>query len=119
MNTCTQCKEEFEAKRATSRYCSSTCRSRGNRATLPDATLRNEDDATLSVTDKDVSVTFPNCTQFKETTCPEVEHAQGCLQCSRLQRDNKDDTLQCDSKYYDCSRWGKCIDSYHLAMCAV
>ena len=48
MNTCEQCKEEFEAKRATSRYCSSTCRSRGNRATLS----KEDNNATLTATDK-------------------------------------------------------------------
>lgn len=45
---CEQCGKEFEAKRETARFCSSTCRSKSLRATLTPATLKN---ATLNATD--------------------------------------------------------------------
>ena len=113
MNTCIQCKEEYKAKRATSRYCSDKCRNYSNRGVSGTVGVTKLSGTPLSGTDATDKVSVSN-----KTTCPEVEHAQGCLRCSRLRDDEKDTTLQCDSKYYDCTKWGQRIDTYHMAMCA-
>ena len=102
---CIQCNQEFNSKRLDAKYCSSVCRAKFNRTD----TVKRTD----NVTDKRTDNTKPDVT----VKCPKTEHPQGCLQCFHIRKDNKDNTLVCNSQYYDCDTWGVCIDSYHRGMC--
>src|SRR3990167_9168445 len=127
---CLQCKKEYTAKRADSRFCSAVCRVRANRSvtdkplsvtTVTDKVIVTDNLVTdkLNVTpDKNNAPQSPTTYAKEISKCPEAPHASDCLQCQRYKREKKiKDTEECGEKYFECKKWGICISAYHNAMC--
>lgn len=122
MANCKQCKEVFESKRADALYCSPKCRKTVSRSAKPETEEKTA--PLVAGTGKPaVAEVIPETSTSESdtkpiTTCERTEHPKtGCSICVTLKRDTGDNTAQCKSTYYDCVKWGVCIESYHREMC--